>query len=259
MQQLRAQKARPKVITLGYCYSGAFGVAGMWHQSVVKFLATAGHMGFGVREMPSETGPFLSRARNHILERHLEYGDDYLLFSDTDTIFRPEDVGLLLEADAAIAGALYYAAAADQPLWATALVEDEELGGDAMKPIVLPELPKAPKRADFERLQAEDAEAAALGHDLMLTEEGWRGMVAAYQAELEAPEYQPQVVKAVGTGMMLIKHEVAVAMREEFEHPFEYVGDTGEDVIFCLRAAELGFETVLVPQARIGHLKGVII
>jgi hypothetical protein len=219
-----------KTVTLGYCYPQFGDVAGQWHQSVLKLLVSANGSGYGFREVPVETGPFLSKARNLILQRSLEYGDDYVLMSDTDTVFQPEDVGLLLDADAAIAGALYYAAASDQTSWATALVEGE---GGQLDPLVLPELPEPPDE--------DDAEAQAR-------------YVAEYT---EATKVRP--VTAVGCGLMLIKAEVVQVMLEQFEHPFEYVGDVGEDIIFCRRAAELGYETVVVPRARIGHLKrGVI-
>jgi hypothetical protein len=230
---------QPKIITLGYCYSAAFGVAGLWHRSMVQLLAAGSRAGLAFREMPAETGPFLSRSRNHILERHVEHGDDYLLMTDTDTIFTPEDVGLLLEADAAIAGALYYAAAPDGgPPWATALVEDSP---GHFSPVVLPELPSFPSPSEFEDTQ--DFEAA----------------VAMHLQAIREPEFQPQTVASVGMGLTLIKGEVAAAMEMTFEHPFEYVGDTGEDITFCHRAASIGFDTVLVPQARIGHIKQVII
>jgi len=227
-----------KILTLGYCYSAHFGVAGLWHRSVVQLLAAGSRAGLAFREMPAETGPFLSRSRNHILAKHLEYGDDYLLMTDTDTVFTPEDVGLLLESDAAIAGALYYAAAPDGgPPWATALVED----GEVFNPIVLPELPSFPVPGEFE--DTKDFEAA----------------VGMHLQELQQPEYQPQKVASVGMGLTLIKHEVCEAMAEAFPNPFEYVGDTGEDITFCHRAADLGFDTILVPQARIGHIKQMII
>ena len=242
--------APSKVLTLGYCYSGVFGVAGLWHQSVLKLLAAGSRAGLAFREMPAETGPFLSRSRNHILERHLQYGDDYLLFTDTDTVFSPEDVGLLLEADAAIAGALYFAAAPDgKPPWATALVEDGDMdpdgGGESVSPvyvpIVLPELPVAPLREE--------------NH----TDEQYTAAVQDFMVELARPEFQPQKVASVGMGLTLIKREVCEAMAMTFENPFEYVGDTGEDITFCHRAASIGFDTILVPQARIGHIKQVII
>ena len=234
---------QPKVITLGYCYSERIGVAGLWHQSVVQLLAAGSRAGWAFREMPAETGPFLSRSRNHILERHLQHGDDYLLMTDTDTVFSPEDVGLLLEADAAIAGALYYAAAPDGgPSWATALVE----GNDGITvPITLPELPAFPRVTDFD---GDDGGAA-----------DYEAAVAMHLQEIREPEFQPQKVKSVGCGLMLIKREVCEAMAKAHENPFEYVGATGEDITFCHRAADLGFDTILVPQARIGHLKTAII
>ena len=244
-QRRSPEPPKPKVITIGYCYSERFGVAGQWHRSVVALLAAGSRAGLAFREIPGEGGPFLSRTRNHILEKHLGFGDDYLLMTDTDTIFSPEDVGLLLEADAAIAGALYYAAAPDGgPPWATALVEDEP---GHFAPIVLPELPVAPDPAEFVPGERGDA---------LLEYEAAVGM---FLQELKEAEFQPQKVASVGMGLTLIKREVCEAMAAAHEDPFEYVGHTGEDITFCHRAADLGFDTILVPQARIGHLKAVVI
>lgn len=241
---IQEQPPEPKVITLGYCYSELNGVAGAWHSSILKLYAAGARAGYAFRECPVETGPFLSSARNMILSRSLEYEDDYLLMTDTDTVFQPQDVSLLLEADAAIAGAHYLTAAAGEPPRAVALVEvDSEaaVGEKTYEPVDLPELPTPPYAEEFE--DTKDYEPA----------------VMAYMAELAEPEYAPRKVAAVGCGLMLIRRDVMVAMAEEFDNPFEYVGNVGEDVTFCLRAAHLGFDTVLVPQARIGHLKMVVL
>ncbi len=220
------------MLTLGYCYEYMGDVAGAWHQSVLKLLMHASGHGFGVREVPVETGPFLSKARNQILRRSQEHGDDYVLFSDTDTIFAPSDVDLLVEADAAIAGALYFAAASDQPPWATALVE----GDDGLESITLPEPPPFPEFP--ENASPEDYANALIEYRV------W-----------EDENLAPRPVAAVGCGLMLVRADVRDAMLEAYDHPFEYVGDVGEDVIFCQRAAELGHQTILVPRARIGHIK----
>lgn len=56
----------------------------------------------------AEGGPLISRARNMICEQFLETEADYLLMTDTDTVFGAEDVRLLLEARKPIVGALYF-------------------------------------------------------------------------------------------------------------------------------------------------------
>lgn len=223
---------KPKTISLGYTYSERIGVSGRWHQSVIRFLASVSAAGYAARELPVETGPFLSQARNKILQRHLEFGDDYMLFTDTDIVFTPEDVGLLLAADAAIAGAHYLTAASGQQPWATALVE----GDDGLEPVALPEIPPQPEKDEAGQVDEEEM-GKWIGEYVSLT--------------------QPRKVAAVGCGLMLIKHEVVVAMAEGYVHPFEYLGNTGEDIVFCQRAADLGFDTMLVPQAHVGHLKVV--
>ena len=241
---------RPETITLGYCWSEERGVSGFWHGSVLRLLqAFAGRYGF--REVPIEAGPFVSRARNLIVERFLSTEDEYLLFTDTDVVFHPEDLDLLLAADASIAGALYFNAATGMAPWCTALVPEMQTTGDEevptgdYVPLELPILPEPPVPP------GEDAGEGAV--------QAYADLVATYQGLLDGPDYQPRVVSGVGMGLTLIKRQVVEAVRSTYKRPFEFVDDMGEDLVFCLRAAEMGFETVVVPHARVGHVKRTVL
>ena len=204
---------------LAYVHPGI--VHEMWMMSVLSLIARSPGV-FAIRPAGVHTGPLLSRARNTLVEAFLQSSDDYLLFTDTDMVFTFEDVKTLVETDAPIAGALYYSAAtgiADP--WCTALVpsDDDE---DTFVPLVVPE-PDA----------ATNAPAG------------------------------PIEVACVGMGLTLIRREVVEALAPvrrlwPFAETVEERG-YGEDLTFCLRAAEEGFKTVVVPAARVGHIKEIVV
>lgn len=250
---LKARAEEPPkrlTMTLGYCWSEDRGVSGYWHGSILRLLqGFAGRVGF--REVPVDAGSYLARGRNLIVERFLQTDDEYLLFTDTDVVFQPEDLDLLLEADASIAGALYFNAATGSAPYSTALVPevapvgDAEVPTGAYVPFELPELPPPPAPPGEE---ADEAAIQAYGVE-----------VAAYQALLDGPDYQPRVVAGVGMGLTLIKRQVVEAVCSTYKRPFEVEDDRDEDLVFCLRAAEFGFETKVVPHARIGHVTRAVI
>ena len=238
------------VISIGYCWNEQRGVSGFWHRSIIKLLKGLSAIGYGVREIPVESGPAIAVARNTIVEAFLTNEDELLLFTDTDIMFEPRDVELLLAANAPIAGALYYNAATGELPVATALVEADQAETDdagslragtaTYAPISLPELPEPPEQAEDE------------------SEEDFAQRASAWvTARVEFNK--PTPVAGVGLGLTLIRREVIEDVRKTYGKPFEFEGDNGEDLTFCLRAAEFGYETVVVPGARIGHLKvGVI-
>lgn len=89
------------VIFLGFIHPGK-----VHTRFMESIFACLGEFRFIVKG--AEGGPLISRARNMVLESFLETDADYLLFADTDVVFTPEDVRLLLKARKPIVGALYY-------------------------------------------------------------------------------------------------------------------------------------------------------
>lgn len=81
----------------------------------------------------------------------------------------------------------------------------------------------------------------------------------------ELPEEGSFKVDATGAGFMLIRREVLEALEpnEVTDWPFSttLIGGRarGEDVTFCLRAKERGFPTYVSVDARVGHVKSIII
>lgn len=236
--------AQPATLFLAWMYNeNGARPTGAWVQSLLACAARSAALGFQVRPRSCETGPQLCKARNLLVRSFLEQTeDDYLLFSDTDIAFAPEDVKALLEADAPIAGALYFTAATGMEPWPTALewevveAESTEEAEDnaaipepSLVPITLPEPPE----------------------DVLAAHEGLNQWVES--------ALQPRRVDAVGAGLMLIRRDVVASVAETYPRPFEYWESRGEDATFCLRAAELGFETVLVPKARVGHVKAQVL
>jgi len=252
-----AQRRVP--IFLGYCAGATVHTA--WVSSLLACAARSPALGLALRPRLCESGPMIQKARNLLLRAFLETEDEYLLFVDTDIVFSAEDIKLLLEADAPIAGALYFTAATGMEPWPVALErrdEEAEPGVEVsdgksdtrapgLVPITLPEPP-------------EDLLAGKLREDATAEEVAAADAQDAKLLEWLETETQPRRVDAVGAGLMLVRRDVAAALAEAHDgRPFAYVDDIGEDVTFCLRAAELGFETILVPAARVGHVKAVVL
>lgn len=247
----------PPRASLAYCWNEARGVSGFWHQSVLKTMAgTARSLRW--REIPVESGPHLSRARNAAIERFLESEDEFLLWTDTDAVFEPGDVLALLEADKPIAGALYFQIVTGVDPWPVALVpewtepDDEGKSGPTgdYVPVTLPELASPPDTPEGLEELSEEERAQSL--------QTYSDALAAYEAA-QAKLLAPMKVAAVGFGLTLIRREVVEAVRTIYPNPIEFEGTRGEDLVFCLRAAEMGFDTYLVPRARIGHSKVVVV
>lgn len=247
-------KARPEalpVVAVGYCWNEARGVSGFWHQSMLKMISGLGGK-VRFREIPVESGPRLDNARSVIVDSFLRNEDDFLLMVDTDMVFDPTDVEMLLGADAPVAGALYFNAATGESPSSTALVQEDN-SGESYIPWVPPEMPALPSGSPTPETHEDGTETAEEASSR------YAAALGEYFAALESDEYKPQVVAAVGMGLTLIRREVLVAVKEFHQRVFEFEGDRGEDLVFCLRAAEAGFETKVVPLAHVGHIKQVVI
>ena len=100
-KQTREVKPEEALIYLGFCHPGMVHTGFM--ESILGCLGE-----FRLIVNGAEGGPLISRARNMLLERFLRTDADYLLMADTDVVFTPTDVRLLLKARKPIVGALYY-------------------------------------------------------------------------------------------------------------------------------------------------------
>lgn len=230
---LSQQPAPPTKVLVAWMYNDNYAKpTGSWVQSLWATAAKGPSLGFTIAQVPCDTGPELSKARDLLLRQFLGNEPyEYLLFSDTDIVFTPEDVKLLLDAKAAIAGALYFTAAPGFESRPVALGKEvDEDGSVSYRPITLPEPPEG-----FEEWE----------------EDAIREWIAA--ATVNRP------VATTGMGLTLISRECAQTVADAFPRPFEYQDGLSEDLTFCLRAAELGFETTLVPAARVGHIKAVVL
>jgi len=247
----------PKKVFMGYLTDEFVRVEFL--RSLIAVAARSSELGFMVRPRDVEVTIERPRALNLLLKSFLQTEDEYLLFADTNIAFAPQDVAMLIAADAAIAGALYFTAATGQESWPTAWVGQEPpaevegkelanyapefLDGPQYVSVTLPTPPEdlLPTYEVTEDMSTEDKVEADRRQEAM----------GAWAATLATPI----PVAGVGFGLALVQREVARNMAENFEWPFEAVQDRREDLTFCLRAAELGFETVVVPAARVGHMR----
>lgn len=242
----------PKAVTLGYLSDGT--VTAAFLRSVMATAARSQSMGFMIRPRDVEVGSERPRALNLLLKSFLQTEDDYLLFADTDIAFAPQDVAMLISTEAAIAGALYFTAATGQESWPTAWVHrstDPEGGGTTNPaadygPVTLPTPPEdlLPAYEVTEGMSTEDKAEADRREQEM----------AAWAETLS----QPIPVDGVGFGLALVSRECAAAMADSFQWPFEAIQDRREDLVFCLRAGALGFQTVVLPSARVGRMTQVM-
>lgn len=168
----------------------------------------------------AEGGPLISRARNMLLERFLGTDADFLLMADTDIVFNPSDVRLLLEARKPIVGALYYGILGGNPesTFPVAL-SYQGLPGEPGK--VLQSLDKVPSKL---------SRVAAVGMGLTLI--------------------QRRVIEAL---------EPNSALNKPFAERVYDGRHHGEDAVFCLEAKKAGYDTWLEPRARVGHIKSIVL
>lgn len=66
-------------------------------------------------------------------------------------------------------------------------------------------------------------------------------------------------VAACGFGCVLIKTEVLMSVMSKFGNMFAPIGNVGEDLSFCWRARECGYEIWCDPRVSLGHVGHTVI
>lgn len=169
-------------------------------------------------EVAVKSGPLISRARNDVVGAFVNGLPDseHLLMVDTDIEFYPQDVQALIDTDLPIVSGLYVGLHPDGKPFPVAKVKNPAAKG-------------------------------------CLTME-WSDL----------PKSGVTPIMGAGMGFCLIKREVLEALQRKRPNgkllwPFEeweYGGVVyGEDVTFCIRAKELGFQTYLNVDVQVGHVK----
>lgn len=69
----------------------------------------------------------------------------------------------------------------------------------------------------------------------------------------------PFTVAACGMACCLVAVEVLEAVREKFGKAFQPTDTYGEDVAFCWRASECGYQIWVEPMCRVGHIAKTVI
>lgn len=208
---------------LAYCHPGT--VRHEFMESVIQLIQyPASKRPYLLSIAYVHSGPLISKSRNIISEIFLQNNQNFthLLMCDTDIVFNPNHVQLLLDADKPIIGALYFGVdAGDFSTYTTVL-----------------------------RRKFQDQERHAENP-----------LVPIPGAEVEGV----MMADAIGMGLTLIKREVLETLGADHIKLWPFaealLGDraTGEDVTFCLRAKEKGFDTWVHGDARVGHAKTFVI
>ena len=68
------------------------------------------------------------------------------------------------------------------------------------------------------------------------------------------PEDRMFPVQAAGCAVMLMKTEVLRRLYEKYDNAFYPVDGFGEDISFCLRAGECGYQIWCDPRIKVGHI-----
>lgn len=70
---------------------------------------------------------------------------------------------------------------------------------------------------------------------------------------------EPIKVEGVGFGCVLVKNEVLFDVAAQFSTWFTPINGFGEDLSFCWRARQCGYEILLDPQVKCGHLGHIVV
>lgn len=74
----------------------------------------------------------------------------------------------------------------------------------------------------------------------------------------EIPD-EPFEVAACGFGCVLMRSEMFVSVFAKFGNWFSPIGDIGEDIAFCWRARQCGYQIIADPSIGLGHVAHTII
>ena len=91
--------------------------------------------------------------------------------------------------------------------------------------------------------------------ELRLNEDG----TAVAVDYIDYPKNELFTAEGIGFGCVLVKTKVFYEMALKFQDFFTPIGKCGEDLSFCLRARELGFDINVDPTIRLGHVGNVIV
>lgn len=81
----------------------------------------------------------------------------------------------------------------------------------------------------------------------------------AVWTEFEEIPNEPFEVAGCGFGCVLMKTEVFVAVFAKFGNMFSPIGNIGEDIAFCWRARQCGYQIIADPTIGLGHVGYAIV
>jgi hypothetical protein len=173
-----------------------------------------------------KSGPYMDMARNELVRRFYQpqFDEcDRLLMIDSDIEFRPEDVRRLEADDLPIVSGVYH-----------------NVFDGVMRPI------------------AYEWSDDRTGMIPVVT---WPDGVSTNNDSYADPI---TTTDGVGAGFLMIRRDVLDTMRDHYGEPCPWFAEEiiegvhwGEDLCFCLRAAELGFKTHVDRRVQVAHHKGV--
>lgn len=219
---------------------------GNYIESLLKLMAIGQRYGISMNYTFTYNESLISRARNRLVDEFIKNSKaTHAVFIDADIGFNPEDIMAMLESDFDIAGA-----------------------------------PCSKKNIRWDRIQRmlskngrqySPVELASVVGDFVFNFEEFAG-----KREIKIQE--PQEMRNVGTGLMMVRRNVFEKFKESFPdrwydgkgdasalpgpiHDFFHVGINpqthvydSEDYWFCVEAKSLGFKVMLLPWIRTTHM-----
>lgn len=160
-------------------------------------------------------GCYIHLLREHIAEESLKGGCDYLMFIDSDMVFPPEAIGVLLSRDKPVIGADYHY--------------------------------KYPPK-----MSVTNIDPTKLKAEYMIEDARWPSHKLLNPENKPNELFE---VRAVGTGFMLIKTEVFLKIDKPWFWYEKKEGHfLGEDVWFCDKVKKAGFSVWCDPTIKIEHI-----
>lgn len=191
-------------------------------------------------------GPYLDDARNAICRTFMDDPQfrecSALLMVDSDVIFTPADVAKLFDAGEDVVSGIYHS-----------------VHGSLLLPVV----------HEWTEIDEEMVEDGGLAPEMVGRKtlapiiswsDGWPMWPSA------GPEHLDPLIKvsAVGAGFLMIRRTVLEELRQIHGEPLPYFDEpvldgihVGEDIAFCLRCADAGFDVWAHRGVQVGHYKPI--
>ena len=184
-------------------------------ETAIALASAITHTPNALFQLEAPIGCYIHLLREHIAEQAVKAGSDYLMFIDSDMVFPPDAINILISRDKPVIGADYNY--------------------------------KYPPK-----MSVTNIDPTKLKPEYMVEDSRWPGY--KFLNPNHKPD-KPFEVRAVGTGFMLIKTEVFQKIKKPwFWYDRKDGHFVGEDAWFCDQVKKAGFSVWCDPTIPIEHI-----